>query len=75
MVAEGVEVTQWARGYNIWAVMSVVCLSLTGLATSAVMKYADNLIKVQSVSQSVSQGGDERGVPLAHRAGHLRRHE
>mmetsp|Transcript_31076 Transcript_31076/g.67900 ORF Transcript_31076/g.67900 Transcript_31076/m.67900 type:complete len:156 (-) Transcript_31076:411-878(-) len=53
MYAEGVAVQHWARGYNFWAVMSVLCLSLTGLATSAVMKYADNLIKVFALAGSM----------------------
>lgn len=45
--------SEWHQGYNIWAVMSVICLSFTGLATSAVMKYADNLIKVFALAGSM----------------------
>lgn len=50
---EGVPMAEWHKGYNIWAVLGVICLSFTGLATSAVMKYADNLIKVFALAGSM----------------------
>eukprot|EP00238_Polyblepharides_amylifera_P015039 CAMPEP_0196583482 /NCGR_PEP_ID=MMETSP1081-20130531/43795_1 /TAXON_ID=36882 /ORGANISM="Pyramimonas amylifera, Strain CCMP720" /LENGTH=348 /DNA_ID=CAMNT_0041904391 /DNA_START=247 /DNA_END=1293 /DNA_ORIENTATION=- len=53
MYAEGVQVSEWVQGYNVWTVASVLCLSLSGLATSAVMKYADNLIKVFALAGSM----------------------
>jgi len=53
MYVEGVEMRHWLRGYNKWAIMSIAILSLSGLATSAVMKYADNLIKVFALAGSM----------------------
>jgi len=53
MYAEGVQVMDLTHGYNVWTVAGILCLSLTGLATSAVMKYADNLIKVFALAGSM----------------------
>lgn len=46
LYVDRVSTSGFLHGHGICSSLAVICLALTGLATSAVMKHADNLVKI-----------------------------